>query len=99
MNNQASKAPGDLRLAIQIKKDWTMNWIEQFVILSKRTFRERSRDYLDKLRLAQAVGVAILLGLLWWKSKIGTEAQLRDQVMLSLIISVLFILFLMVRLI
>ncbi|OAY68158.1 ABC transporter G family member 26 [Ananas comosus] len=80
VNNQASKAPGDLRLAIQIKKDWTMNWIEQFVILSKRTFRERSRDYLDKLRLAQAVGVAILLGLLWWKSKIGTEAQLRDQI-------------------
>lgn len=57
-----------------------MSWIEQFLILSKRTFRERCRDYLDKLRLAQAIGVAVLLGLLWWKSKIGTEAQLRDQV-------------------
>ncbi|KAB2609616.1 ABC transporter G family member 26 [Pyrus ussuriensis x Pyrus communis] len=30
--------------------------------------------------LIQAVGVAILLGLLWWKSNTDTEAQLRDQV-------------------
>lgn len=70
----------DLQLSIQIKKDWTSNWVEQFIMVSKRTFRERSRDYLDKLRFAQTIGVAILLGLLWWKSKIGTEAQLRDQV-------------------
>lgn len=69
-----------LSLAIQVKKDWTMGWIDQFLILSKRTFKERRMDYLDKLRLLQAVGVAVLLGLLWWKSKIGTEAQLRDQV-------------------
>ncbi|RRT42241.1 hypothetical protein B296_00057272 [Ensete ventricosum] len=69
-----------LQLSIQIKKDRTSNWVEQFIILSKRTFRERSRDYLDKLRFSQTVGVAVLLGLLWWKSNIGTEAQLRDQV-------------------
>lgn len=37
-------------------------------MLSRRTFRERAADYLDKMRLAQAVGVALLLGLLWWKS-------------------------------
>ncbi|XP_073001536.1 ABC transporter G family member 26 [Typha latifolia] len=79
-NQQASKAPKHLRLAIQMKKNWTMNWLDQFVVLSRRTIRERSKDYLDKLRLAQAIGVAILLGLLWWKSKIGTEAQLRDQI-------------------
>jgi flagellar biosynthesis protein FlhB len=48
--------------------------------LYKRTFRERCRDYFDKLRFIQALGVAVLLGLLWWKSKTGTEAQLRDQV-------------------
>lgn len=50
------------------------------MILSKRTFRERCSDYFDKLRLVQATGVAVLLGLLWWKSNIDTEAQLRDQV-------------------
>ncbi|CAA7397899.1 unnamed protein product [Spirodela intermedia] len=73
-------APRHLQLAIQLKKDWTMTCAEQFVILSKRTFRERCSDYLDKLRLLQAIGVAVLLGLLWWKSKIETEAQLRDQI-------------------
>lgn len=65
---------------LRMKKDWTMNWFDQFMILSKRSFRERSGDYLDKLRILQAVGVAALLGLLWWDSQIETEAQLRDQV-------------------
>ncbi|KAJ4767266.1 ABC transporter-like protein [Rhynchospora pubera] len=65
---------------LRMKKDWTMNWFDQFMILSKRSFRERSGDYLDKLRILQAVGVAALLGLLWWNSQIGTEAQLRDQI-------------------
>lgn len=50
------------------------------MVLSKRTFRERCKDYFDKLRLVQSLGVAVLLGLLWWKSKIDTEAHLRDQV-------------------
>ncbi|CAA6661534.1 unnamed protein product [Spirodela intermedia] len=79
-NHRRAKAPRHLQLAIQLKKDWTMTCAEQFVILSKRTFRERCSDYLDKLRLLQAIGVAVLLGLLWWKSKIETEAQLRDQI-------------------
>lgn len=54
------------------------------MILSKRTYRERCSDYFDKLRLVQATGVAVLLGLLWWKSNIDTEAQLRDQVSTTL---------------
>ncbi|XP_021646692.2 ABC transporter G family member 26 [Hevea brasiliensis] len=79
-NHQRAKAPEQLQMAIQVKKDWTLSWGEQFEILLKRTFRERCRDYFDKLRLLQALGVAVLLGLLWWKSKTGTETQLRDQV-------------------
>ena len=79
-NHRMTKTPEHLRAGIQVKKDWTMSWWEQFFILSKRTFRERCRDYFDKLRLFQAVGVAVLLGLLWWKSKTDTEAHLRDQV-------------------
>ena len=72
--------PELLQLAIQVKKDWPLTWREQFVILYRRTFRERCRDYFDKLRFIQALAVAVLLGLIWWKSKTGTEAQLRDQV-------------------
>uniref|UniRef100_A0A165YYB7 ABC transporter domain-containing protein n=1 Tax=Daucus carota subsp. sativus TaxID=79200 RepID=A0A165YYB7_DAUCS len=79
---QTTKAVEHLQLAIQGKKDWTMSWWEQFKILSKRTYRERYRDYFDVLRLAQALGVAVLLGLLWWKSSIDTEALLRDQAIL-----------------
>ncbi|KAM3743912.1 hypothetical protein ACB098_06G012000 [Castanea mollissima] len=79
-NHRTTKTPEHLQLAIQVKKNWTMTWWEQFMILSKRTFRERCSDYFDKLRLVQATGVAVLLGLLWWKSNIDTEAQLRDQV-------------------
>ncbi|KAI0502461.1 hypothetical protein KFK09_017414 [Dendrobium nobile] len=79
-SHQNSTIPKQLSMAILVKKDWTIGWIEQFLIISKRTFRKRSMDYLDKLRLLQTVGVAVLLGLLWWKSKIGSEAQLRDQV-------------------
>ncbi|KAK6934636.1 ABC-2 type transporter, partial [Dillenia turbinata] len=78
--NQATKTEEHLQLAIQVKKDWTNSWFEQFMILAKRTYRERCRDYFDKVRLVQAVGVAVLLGLLWWKSKMGNEAQLRDQI-------------------
>ncbi|XP_040381197.1 ABC transporter G family member 26 [Oryza brachyantha] len=71
-----------LRLAVRMRtKDRrSIGWLQQFAVLSRRTFRERAADYLDKMRLAQAVGVALLLGLLWWKSQTGNEAQLRDQV-------------------
>ncbi|XP_066372247.1 ABC transporter G family member 26-like isoform X2 [Miscanthus floridulus] len=71
-----------LRLALRARKDHrrSIGWLQQFTVLSRRTFRERASDYLDKMRLAQAVGVALLLGLLWWKSQTGNEAQLRDQV-------------------
>lgn len=79
-NHRAVQAPEQLRKAIQVKKDWTMTWWEQFRILSKRTFKGRWRDYFDALRLIQALGVALLLGMLWWDSKTATEAQLRDQV-------------------
>ncbi|KAG9159954.1 hypothetical protein Leryth_005701 [Lithospermum erythrorhizon] len=79
-NHQSAKAPEQLQSAIQIRKDWTNSWWKQFLIIFRRTYTERCKDYFDKLRLAQALGVAILLGLIWWKSSHATEAQLRDQV-------------------
>jgi hypothetical protein len=76
------KSTERLRQAVRTRKDDRrgIGWLQQFAVLSRRTLRERAADYLDKMRLAQAVGVALLLGLLWWKSKTGNEAQLRDQV-------------------
>ncbi|KAJ4830670.1 ABC transporter G member 26 [Turnera subulata] len=79
-NSQNRRAPEHLQLAIQTKKDWTLSWLEQAIIIYKRTFKERRRDYFDKLRLVQALGIAVMLGLLWWKSETRNEAQLRDQI-------------------
>ncbi|XP_010542512.1 PREDICTED: ABC transporter G family member 26 isoform X2 [Tarenaya hassleriana] len=79
-NHRNRMAPEHLQRAIQVKKDWTLSWWDQFLIIFRRTFRERCRDYFDKLRFVQALGIAVLLGLLWWKSKTDTEAHLRDQV-------------------
>ncbi|KAK4491795.1 hypothetical protein RD792_002571 [Penstemon davidsonii] len=78
-NHQTPKVSERLQIAIQVKKDWTLTWWEQFRVLFKRTFKERWRDYFDHLRLIQAFGVAVLLGLLWWKSNCTNEAHLRDQ--------------------
>lgn len=78
-NHQSGEVSTHLQVAVQVKKEWTMTWWEQFMILSRRTFKERCQDYFDKLRLIQSIGVALLLGLLWWKSQRQTEAQLRDR--------------------
>ncbi|KAL5077335.1 hypothetical protein RYX36_016319 [Vicia faba] len=87
-NHRGVTTPEHLQVAIQDKKEWTLSWLDQFVILSRRTFRSRSKDYFDKLRLVQALGVALLLGLLWLKSSTNTEAQLRDQVGLAFYICI-----------
>ncbi|WJX60438.1 ABC transporter G member 26 [Trifolium repens] len=80
-NHKRANTPKHLQLAIQVKKEWTLSWLDQFVnILYKRTFKARCMEYFDILRLVQALGIALLLGLLWWKSTINTEVQLRDQV-------------------
>lgn len=80
-NHRNRKALEHLQIEIQVRKEWTSSWLDQFMIIFRRTFRERRRDYFDMLRLVQSLGVAVVLGLLWWKSKTDTEAHLRDQVM------------------
>ncbi|KAM7252247.1 hypothetical protein ACFE04_024130 [Oxalis oulophora] len=79
-NHRQKKIAERLQLAVQVKRDWTLSWLNQFAIIYRRTFKARKRDYFDKLRLVQSLSVAVLLGLLWWKSKTDNEAHLRDQV-------------------
>lgn len=81
LHEVGTKVSKRLQIAIRQKScGWTVSWVEQLVILTKRTYRERCWDYFDNVRILQSIGVAVLLGLLWWKSKIGTEAELRDQI-------------------
>ncbi|BFI31254.1 ATP-binding cassette, subfamily G (WHITE), member 2 [Marchantia polymorpha subsp. ruderalis] len=70
----------DLKTAISVKKWWTSSWFEQFFILSRRNCKERRKDYLNVLRFAQGVAVALLLGMLWWRPNLDTEQDIRDQV-------------------
>ncbi|KAG5090851.1 hypothetical protein JHK82_049629 [Glycine max] len=86
LQDQESSDPS--KVVIEVKKEWTLSWLDQFDILSRRTFKIRCKDYFDKLRLVQALGIALLLGLLWWKSSTNTEAQLRDQVGLAFYICI-----------
>ncbi|KAK3200056.1 hypothetical protein Dsin_023471 [Dipteronia sinensis] len=52
-NHRNTKSPEQLQLAIQVKKDWTLSWWEQFRIICKRTFKERHRDYFNKPSLVE----------------------------------------------
>ncbi|OAE27713.1 hypothetical protein AXG93_4193s1130 [Marchantia polymorpha subsp. ruderalis] len=45
-----------------------------------RNCKERRKDYLNVLRFAQGVAVALLLGMLWWRPNLDTEQDIRDQV-------------------
>ncbi|KVI10391.1 AAA+ ATPase domain-containing protein [Cynara cardunculus var. scolymus] len=65
-NHRTGKAPEHLRLAIQVKKDWTISWWDQFLILFKRTYRERWRDYFDTLR----IGLLFYVCIFWTSSSI-----------------------------
>ncbi|KAG2394797.1 hypothetical protein LR48_Vigan09g093300 [Vigna angularis] len=87
-NHRVASTPEHLQLAIQVKMEWTSSWLDQFMILSRRTYKARRKEYFDKLRLFQALGIALVLGLLWWKSSINTEAGLRDQVGLAFYICI-----------
>uniref|UniRef100_A0A3Q7HG11 ABC transporter domain-containing protein n=1 Tax=Solanum lycopersicum TaxID=4081 RepID=A0A3Q7HG11_SOLLC len=69
-NHQLSKAPEHLQMAVKVRKDWTISWWEQFRVLSKRTYRERCRDYFDKLRLVQSIGLMFYICIFWTSSSI-----------------------------
>ncbi|KAL3619120.1 ABC transporter G member 14 [Castilleja foliolosa] len=47
---------------------WCTSWWHQFKILLLRGLRERRFEALNKLRIFQVISVAILGGLLWWRT-------------------------------
>ncbi|KAL3849394.1 hypothetical protein ACJIZ3_011276 [Penstemon smallii] len=58
-------------------KRWPNSWWQQSYILFRRGLKERKHESFSRLKIAQVVFVAILCGLLWWKSNIS---HLQDQV-------------------
>lgn len=43
----------DLGQATKGKKEWTSSWVRQFLILFKRTWTERRKDYFSPLKFIQ----------------------------------------------
>lgn len=62
------------------KRQWGASWIEQFLILFSRGFKERRHDYFSWLRITQVLSTAVILGLLWWQSDASNPKGLQDQV-------------------
>ncbi|KAL3849396.1 hypothetical protein ACJIZ3_011278 [Penstemon smallii] len=58
-------------------KRWPNSWWQQSYVLFRRGLKERKHESFSRLKIAQVVFVAILCGLLWWKSNIS---HLQDQV-------------------
>ncbi|KAK9131687.1 hypothetical protein Scep_011215 [Stephania cephalantha] len=48
---------------------WTTTWWQQFSVLLQRGLKERRHEAFSALRITQVLVVALICGLLWWKSK------------------------------
>ncbi|KAH6835437.1 ATP-binding cassette 14 [Perilla frutescens var. hirtella] len=58
-------------------KQWSNSWWTQFSVLLRRGMNERKHEHFSSFQIAQVVCVALIAGLLWWRSNI---AELQDQV-------------------
>ncbi|GMH26573.1 hypothetical protein Nepgr_028416 [Nepenthes gracilis] len=61
------------------RREWGASWWDQYCILFWRGLKERRHDYFSWLRITQVLTIAIILGLLWWKSDNKTQNGLQDQ--------------------
>lgn len=59
---------------------WPTSWSQQFFVLLRRDVKERKYEAFSALRISQVLVVALMSGLLWYKSDIS---HLQDQVRIS----------------
>lgn len=59
---------------------WPTSWAQQFFALLRRDIKERKYESFSGLRITQVLVVALITGLLWYKSDIS---HLQDQVTIS----------------
>nr|ANW72279.1 ABC-2 type transporter family protein [Tradescantia hirsutiflora] len=79
----------DLRAIVtSSKRRWGASWWQQYSILFYRGLKERRHDYLSWMRIIQVITTAIILGLLWWRSKSKTTQDMQDQAGLLFFIAV-----------
>ncbi|XP_050216209.1 ABC transporter G family member 9-like [Mercurialis annua] len=56
---------------------WAVSWWQQFTVLFRRGLKERKHQTFAGIKVAQVLIVALLTGLIWWKSDV---AHLQDQI-------------------
>lgn len=56
---------------------WSTSWSQQFIVLLKRDLKERKHEPFSVLRISKIVVIALLTGLLWYKSSVS---HLQDQI-------------------
>jgi hypothetical protein len=78
----------ELKLAISEKRLWSTTWTQQFYILFIRGLKERRHEFLSWLRFVQCIAISLIVGCLWWRSKIQNEDQLSDQAGLVFFIAI-----------
>lgn len=74
--------PSDCQIHNVLSEDkqfarWSTSWWQQFTVLLRRGVKERKHDSFSSLKIGQVLVVALLTGLLWWKTDIS---HLQDQV-------------------
>ncbi|XP_059642806.1 ABC transporter G family member 14 [Cornus florida] len=66
-------------------EQWSTSWWHQFKVLFLRGLRERRYEAFNKLRIFQVISVAILGGLLWWRTP---TSHIEDRIAMLFFFSV-----------
>ncbi|EEF42546.1 ABC transporter G family member 14 [Ricinus communis] len=66
-------------------EQWCTSWWHQFKVLFQRGLRERRYESFNRLRIFQVTSVAILGGLLWWRTP---ASHIQDRIALLFFFSV-----------
>lgn len=69
----------------QWERQWCTTWWYQFKVLLQRGLRERRYEAFNRLRIFQVISVAVLGGLLWWRTP---TSHLEDRIALLFFFSV-----------
>ncbi|KAJ7562979.1 hypothetical protein O6H91_03G091500 [Diphasiastrum complanatum] len=83
----------ELKEAILEKREWSTSWWQQFNVLLVRGLSERRHEYLSWLRVLQVTAISVIIGMLWWQSKIHNENEILDQVGLIFFMSIFWAFF------
>ncbi|EXC31694.1 ABC transporter G family member 14 [Morus notabilis] len=90
-NNTSSYAKKDASSSYKTEKgvvkadEWYTSWWHQFKVLLQRGIKERRYETFNRLRIFQVISVAVLGGLLWWRTP---TSHIEDRIALLFFFSV-----------